>query len=486
LSLLSTLLLLGVAATMVARAADGWTSVYLMSNWAAPYGIVLVADRLSTLMVLATSVLALVSLVAATGSWDERGPNFHALFQIQLMGLNGAFLTGDVFNLFVFFEVMLIASYGLLLHGGGGPRIGSGLRFVTINLTGAALFLIAVGLLYGVTGTLNMADLGLRLRELDPTGRALAQSGALLLLLVFILKSAVLPLYFWLPQTYPVAAGPVAALFAIMTKVGIYSLLRVSSVSFGGADGLLPPAVFLLLTIGGGATYLLAMIGTLASRDLRTLIAYLVVSSAAFLLTAAGIGTEASLAAAIYYLMHSTFAAAALFLIAEQIAIARGKERDRLHAGVAVAQPALLGGLFFVGATATASLPPFGGFIGKAMLLAAAVPLERGGWLFAALLLGSLLAIVALSRAGSQIFWKARRVDGEGAATAGAPPARIAATGWAPAVLALAVVAAIAVAAAPLQRYAVATAAALLQPAPLIERTLSVVPRPGPHSEPDR
>ncbi|MFW6345070.1 MAG: proton-conducting transporter membrane subunit, partial [Halomonas sp.] len=233
----ATLVLLLVGIALVARAAGGEVTYYALGDWQPPFGIVLVLDRLSALMVLLTAVLALGAVVFACAGDDARGSNFHGLFQWQLMGINGAFLTGDLFNLFVFFEVLLLASYALLLHGGGRDRIMAGVHYVVLNLAGSSLFLIAVGILYGATGTLNMADMATRLAELPAEREGLVMAGGLMLLVVFGLKAAILPLYFWLPKAYAAAPAPVAALFAIMTKVGIYAILRVYSLVFGEAAG---------------------------------------------------------------------------------------------------------------------------------------------------------------------------------------------------------------------------------------------------------
>ncbi len=182
-------------------------------------------------------MLGLGVLLYAIGGWDQRGKHFHPLYQFQLMGINGAFLTGDFFNLFVFFEILLIASYGLMVHGGGGLRVKAGVQYVVTNLVGSSVFLIAVGMIYSVTGTLNMADLARIVPKVPAADQALLQTGAVLLLLVFAVKAALVPLHFWLPGTYANAPGPVAALFAIMTKVGAYSIIRLYVLAFGADAG---------------------------------------------------------------------------------------------------------------------------------------------------------------------------------------------------------------------------------------------------------
>ncbi len=481
---LSAALLTGCGAWLVALADDGWRGVYLVGNWAAPWGIVLVADRLSSLMVALTALLALVTLGAAHGRWDTRGEHFHPLLQVQLMGLNGAFLTGDLFNLFVFFEVLLIASYGLLLHGDGAARMAAGLRFVTLNLVGSSLFLLAAGILYGVTGTLNMADIAQRLPGLAPGDATLARAGAWLLLTVFCLKAAILPLYLWLPGVYAAASPPVAALFAVMTKVGVYGVLRVFTMVFGAQAGPLADAAFPWIAAVAAAGYALSAIGALAGADLRRLIAFLLIGSAAFLLIGVGLANERSIAAAIYYLPHTTLSAAALWLVADAVARGRGETGDRLVPDPAVPSPAALGMLFFVTAVAIAGMPPFGGFVGKAMLLGAmlpagpddAAPGAATAWLWAIVLGASLLSIVALARAGSTLFWKAGQAAGPDAGTA-----RLSAGDVLPVGLALAGVLAITLFAAPMQRYALAAARDLLDPSALVDQVLRTVPKAGPH-----
>ena len=203
-SLASTITLLIISLVLATQATDGTVHVYELGNWPAPFGIVLVLDRLSAMMLLLTTTLALAVVLYAIGSgWDNRGRHFHALLQFQLMGILGAFLTGDAFNLFVFFEVLLIASYGLMIHGGGTKRLQAGVQYVVYNLLGSSLFLFALGTIYSVTGTLNMADLAVRVAELSPDDTALLRVGAIMLLLVFAIKAAVLPLHFWLPASMP-------------------------------------------------------------------------------------------------------------------------------------------------------------------------------------------------------------------------------------------------------------------------------------------
>ncbi|MDI4637053.1 MULTISPECIES: monovalent cation/H+ antiporter subunit D [Halomonadaceae] len=401
----STVLLLLVAIALLGQAAGGEVAYYALGDWQPPFGIVMVLDRLSALMILLTAVLALGCVVFASAGDDEQGSNFHGLFQLQLMGINGAFLTGDLFNLFVFFEVLLLASYALLMHGGGKARIQAGLHYVVLNLAGSALFLIAVGVLYGATGTLNMTHMSVRLAELESERAGLVSAGALLLLVVFGLKAAILPLYFWLPRAYASAPAPVAALFAIMTKVGIYAILRVYSLIFGDQAGPLmaleQPWVW-WLALG---TLAVSAVGVLAARDLRLLVAYLVLVSVGTLLAGIGMGTPEATSALLFYLIHTTLVTGGLFLLAELIGLQRGKAGTRLVKGRPLRNGGLLAILFLVGAAAVAGLPPLSGGIGKAFLMVAATPAQQP-WLWPLLLIAGLCSLVALSRAGSTLFWR--------------------------------------------------------------------------------
>ena len=271
-SIVGILTLIAISLGLVWETSDGTIMLYQLGAWAAPFGIVLVGDQLSTMMVLLTSVLALCVLVYAISSgWDDRGWHFHALFQFQLMGILGAFLTGDLFNLFVFFEVLLIASYGLMIHAGGTKRLRAGVQYVLFNLIGSTLFLFALGAIYAETGTLNMADLADRMSLFDGSETVGIRIAAVLLLLVFAIKAAIAPLHFWLPASYSEAPAPVAALFAIMTKVGAYAIIRVYTIAFppdvevtAGVHGLwLLPAALVTMVIGA--------VGVLAAKKLDRL-----------------------------------------------------------------------------------------------------------------------------------------------------------------------------------------------------------------------
>ena len=443
-SLTGAALVVAIATGLAIAASGGETLVYRLGDWPAPFGIVLVLDRLSALMVLLTSVLALIVLAHAVATgWDARGQHFHALFQFQIMGIAGAFLTGDVFNLFVFFEILLIASYGLMIHGGGRARLSAGLQYVVINLAGSTLFLFALGVLYAATGTLNIADLARIMSTMEPGDAALVRVAAMLLMIVFAVKAALFPVQFWLPGAYANAPAPVAALFAIMTKVGAYAIIRVHTVVFGpGAEATadiaptwLFPAAIVTIAIGA--------FGVLGARRLLPMVAFSVVGSMGALLLAVSAFTPAALTAAFYYLVHSTFAAAALFLVADLVLTRRGDER--LFALPPTVQNGLFASLFFAAAIGMAGMPPLSGFLGKLLVLDALREPGQIGWAWSAILIGSLLTILGFARAGSTLFWKSTAIETEDTRDQAATPLQLA-----PAMVALAMLAGLTIFAGPL------------------------------------
>ena len=406
-SLVSCLAMLAAAIGLLTRVSDGTILTYAMGGWPAPFGIILVADRLAALMLVLTSSLSLIALLhAVVTRADRKGWHFHPLFQFQLMGLNGAFLTGDLFNLFVFFEVLLIASYGLMLHGQGPARLKAGVQYVVVNLVGSSVFLIALGLLYALTGTLNMADMGLRVAAVPPADQGLLRIAALLLVSVFALKAAVAPLHLWLPRTYAVSTPAVAALFAIMTKVGVYSLIRVVPQVFGDGSGAAAwvPAPYLLPA--AMVTAVIGFAGVFVARSLSEQAAYLVIGSTGTLLIAVAGWTTDSLGAALYYLVHSTIAAAALFLIADVTARRRQTFSDNASPGPAFTGRSGVAVLFMLAAIAATGLPPLSGFIGKLLIMKSVFALSDWGWAWGTILGTTFIGVIGFARTGSVIFWK--------------------------------------------------------------------------------
>jgi len=408
-SVTATALQLFTAIALYILAGDGEPRAYLLGNWPAPFGIVLVLDRLAATMLLLTGLLALGVAVAAIGEWDKRGRHFHALFQFQLLGINGAFLTGDLFNLFVFFEVLLIASYGLMLHGGGGRRLKAGFHYIAVNLVGSTVFLLAIGVIYATTGTLNMADLAVKVPQAAASDQNLLAAGALLLLTVFAIKSAMVPLHWWLPQTYGSTSPPVAALFAIMTKVGAYSIIRVYTLIFGADAGALAGIAAPWILPAGILTLVLGTIGVLANRSLIDLVCYSVIASMGTLLIAVGLNSAAGLAAALYYAVQSTFTSAGLFLLIGLLL----KDQPGQPPIIRVPGPKpLFAGLYFLLAISMVGMPPLAGFIGKLLILDAGRASSHMASVWPVILMTSLLLIIGFARTGIKLFWSdARAID---------------------------------------------------------------------------
>ena len=437
-SVASALVLLVAAVALLRMADDSDAEMlsmsYAVAGWPPSFAIVLVLDRLSALLLVTTSLLALAALAFSLARWDRNGPHFHSLFQFLLMGLGGAFLTGDLFNLFVFFEVTLAASYGLLLHGSGSFRVRSGLHYISINLAASLLFLIGVSLIYGVTGTLNMADLAVRIPQVPVEDHMLLQAAAGILGVAFLVKAGMWPLGFWLPPAYMAAAAPVGAIFVILTKVGIYVLLRLSLLLFGNLSEELAGFGSMVLLWGGIATLLFATSGVLASQAMGRLAGYSVLISSGTLLAAIGLGNTAVVSGALFYLVSSTFAAAALFMLIELVERARepgadllavtmeayGNEREETDEPedeeVGIVMPgalAVLGVSFGCVALLLAGLPPLSGFVAKFAMLRGMLSdgLHGGGvaasvWLLMSLvILSGLAALVAMMRTGIRTFW---------------------------------------------------------------------------------
>ena len=497
LGLASVLALLALALVLL-RLADGADTeavrVYRLGDWPSLFGIVLVLDRLAALMLLLTSILGLAALVFSLARWHRAGVHFHPLLQFQLMGLNGTFLTGDLFNLFVFFEVMLAASYGLVLHGSGTARVRAGLHYIVVNLAASLLFLIGVSMLYGVAGTLNMADLAKRIPTLAGEDRALLEAGAAILGVAFLVKAGMWPLGFWLPTTYAAASSPAAAILSILSKVGVYAVLRLWLLLFGGAAGASAGFGGAWLLLGGLLTIAFGSVAVLATQDLARLAGASVLVSSGTLLAAIGAGQVAVTGGALFYLASSVLAIAAFFLLIELVergrevgadvlavtreAFGEAEEEDLDEEEVGVAIPATMAilGMSFIGcALLLAGLPPLSGFLAKFAMLAPLLGPNGGSvpfisWaLVAALVLSGLATVVAMTRTGINAFW--------------ASPERAVPRGGvveiAPVLLLLALCLALTVQAGPVMRYMHATAGSLHAPQGYVQGVLSAPPASG-------
>lgn len=494
----SVLLLLATAIVLMWQTDTGrWPDgigVYLAANWSAPFGIALVVDRLAALMLLLTAVLATCALLYSLKRWGRIGVHFHSLFQFMLMGLNGAFLTHDLFNLFVFFEVMLAASYGLLLHGYNVNRIRAGMQFVAINLVASLLFLIGVALIYANTGTLNMADVAARVAEMDAADLGLLQVGMVSLVIVFLVKSAMWPFGFWLPTTYSAASPPVAAMFVLMTKVGIYTTLRVWLLVFSDEAGDSAGFGLELLFWGGIATIIFGGIGMIASEVHGQLAGYAAIVSSGTLLAAIGYGLDPLVPALLFYLVSSTLAVAAFMLLIELI----DRSRNPIHAmleltreafefeeapdqpvGVGIpAAVAFLGLSFACIALIIAGLPPLSGFIAKFSMFHSILEGSGAGFgvegttFIAVVLLAGLATIIGLITYGIRTFWGGGMV-----------PARLNVTEVIPIGVLLLACVLLTVYASPVLSYLERTGADLQQPGLYIEGVLSapVVESKGGH-----
>lgn len=483
-----------VAALLLREVDTGGVGVYLASNWEAPFGIVLVADRLSALMLVLVGLVSTGAALYAEAQWSRAGAYFHPLFQMQLLGLNGAFLTGDLFNLFVFFEVLLAASYGLQLHGSGWLRVRSGMHYIAVNLLASSLLLIGLAVLYGVMGTLSMADLANKVPLVPASDRGLLHASAAILAVAFLIKAAVWPLNAWLVPAYTAASAPAAALFVLMTKVGFYAIARLWTLLFSSDAGASADFGSGVLLAGGLLTLAFGTIGLLASIRLERIAAFSVVVTSGTLMASLGMHSATLLAAALFYLTSATLSASVLFLMVELVKRTRaGAKAQRLEQDTTPEEDdnlddeqlpligrvypisiALLGLAFMAAALLVAGLPPLSGFLAKVALLSAAVGGEGGissyAWiLITLLLLSSAFSTIALARAGIRHFWSmGGRV---------APQLRAAEGGAV--VLIIVASCLLTVFAEPVVRYTAAAAASLQTPPLYVQAVLQARARPG-------
>nr|WP_280517709.1 monovalent cation/H+ antiporter subunit D [Falsirhodobacter halotolerans] len=437
-SLVACVLMLVVSVDLLLRSKGTGPSggnligLYVLGDWPTPFGINLVLDRLSALMLVLASLLSIPALVYASAGWHGRGQHFHSLFMFLLMGVNGAFLTGDFFNLFVFFEVMLAASYGLMLHGSGAERVKAGFHYIAVNLVASLFFLIGIALIYGVVGTLNMADLAQRMPGISDQDRPLVHAALAILGIAFLVKAGIWPLCFWLPSAYQMASPPSAAMFAILTKVGVYVILRLGFLAFAPGSG--PSAGFgaEVLFVGGIATMAFGSAGILGSQAMSRMAGYAVLISSGTLVAVIALAMQDGgvpiLGAALYYMVASTLGISAFFLLVELAERGQGavaamlalsadlygapdEEPEEEVTGLTLpATMTILSICFAALAVLLAGLPPLPGFLGKVMMLSSLLQGGQGGttasWVFfAVLILSGLATLIALVRVGVQTFW---------------------------------------------------------------------------------
>jgi multicomponent Na+:H+ antiporter subunit D len=393
--------LLASGLLLVAAVARGGVQAVQLGNWPAPFGVTLVADMFSALMVAVTGLIATTVGAYSLLTVDEERERYgyHPLVQMLLAGVCGAFLTGDLFNLYVWFEVMLMASFVLLALGGGRAQIEGAIKYVALNLIASALFLAAVGVLYGLAGTLNMADLAERLSD---TGRpGLVSSVAMLLLVAFGIKAAVFPLFFWLPASYHTPPAAVSALFAgLLTKVGVYALIRVFTLLFVDDIGY----THTLVLIVAGGTMVTGVLGAWAQHEFRRVLSFHIVSQIGYMLMGLGLFTRLALAGSVFYIVHHIIVKSNLFLVAGVVQRLQGTGELARLGGLYGSRPALAL-LFLVPALSLAGVPPLSGFFAKLALVQAG--LDIGSYTIVGIALGvGLLTLLSMTKIWNEAFWK--------------------------------------------------------------------------------
>lgn len=403
LSLLGSFVLVALAGILTTTVLDQGIQVAQMGAWAAPFGITLVADPLAALLILVASLMGLCIALHALGDIDpvrERG-GYHPVFQLLMTGVCGAFVTGDLFNLYVWFEVMLISSFVLLSLGGLKEQIDAAVKYVCINMVATACLLLAVALLYGVTGTLNMADLSQRVH--DVPSQPVVSAIAVLFIVAFGMKAALFPFFFWLPATYHTPSVSVQAIFAgLLTKVGVYALIRVFTLIFTGDTGWTHGILMWM----AGITMIVGVLGSLAARDLNRAWSWQVVAHIGSMVMGLAIATPLALAATAFYMVHDIVVKTNLFLGAGLVRRLAGGSTDYARLGGLFKTAPWLCLLLFVPLGSLAGFPPLSGFWGKLMLVRAGLEAEHHV-MVGMLLLTGLLTIWLVGHVWAEMVWKA-------------------------------------------------------------------------------
>ncbi len=400
-SMAGSVALFAASLALLAQVMNGTVLATQLGAWEAPFGISFVADRLGAAMVVITGLMALAVSVfsLADGPREREQPWFHPLYHGLLLGVCGAFLTGDLFNLYVWFEIMLIASFGLLAQGGTRAQLDAAIRYVVLNLLVTTLFLLGVGLLYGLTGTLNLADLARTLPRVDNQG--LVAALAVLFLLAFGAKAAVFPLFFWLPAAYHTASAPVAAIFAaLLTKVGVYAILRCFTLLFMPHNDLIGPMVGVIAVL----TMVTGVLGAAAHYDVRRILSFHIISQIGYMVVGLAVATPLALGGAVLYVLHHIVVKANLFLVAGAIARAGGSFHLREIGGLHRTAP-LLALLFAVPALSLAGLPPLSGFWAKFVVVRASLGAGHVVLGTVALVVGA-LTLYSMLKIWNEAFWK--------------------------------------------------------------------------------
>ncbi len=441
---------------LLTRVADGSIHVVHVGNWDWPLGITLVADPLAAIMVAVSAVMLLAVLVYAIGSpkTEDTFTFFHPVYLILAAGVSASFLTGDLFNLFVAFEITLTASYVLITFGGAREQVRHGITYIVISLVASSLFITAVALVYAATGTVNMADLSLKLAEIDPGLRA--GLGALFLV-VFGIKAAIFPLFFWLPDSYPTAPSPVTAIFAgLLTKVGVYAIIRTHTLLFGESG---PSTVLLVIA---SLTMIVGVLGAIAQNDVKRILSFHIISQIGYMIFGLGLFTVAGLAATVFYVVHHIIVKTTLFLVGGLIEERTGTASLRYLGGMLHLSP-VLAVLFLLPALSLAGIPPLSGFVAKLGLVQAGLEIGSYPTVIVSLVV-SALTLFSMTKIWAGVFWgkpEAVRVGDQGRM-------RLAPLMLAPTVFLVAASLAFVVAAAPLYELGRTAAEALIDPATYI------------------
>jgi multicomponent Na+:H+ antiporter subunit D len=463
----SAALLAAAIALLVAVRRGGILAVQI-GQWPAPFGITFVADLFAALMVVLAGIVGLAVTVYSVPSVDRarKAHGYHPLVSLLLAGVCGAFLTGDVFNLFVWFEVMLISSFVLLALGGERPQLEGAIKYVTLNLVSSALFLAAVGLLYGLAGTLNMADLAVKLADTRHPG--LVTTSALLFLAAFGIKAGMFPLFFWLPAAYHTPPAAVSALFSgLLTKVGVYALVRMFTLVFTQDVGY----THALLLAAAGLTMITGVLGAVTQGDFRRVLSFHIVSQIGYMVMGLALFVPLAVAGAVFYIAHHIIVKTNLFLVSGVAHRLRGTY-DLVALGGLYGERPLLAGLFLVSALSLAGVPPLSGFFAKLVLVRASLEVESYAIAIVALVVG-LLTLFSMTKIWAEAFWKAAPPPAEGRdAWAGDASPRALALMLAPVAALAALTVAIGLAPGPVLAFSMDAAAQLLDPSEYVRTVL--------------
>ncbi len=396
-----TAALLAASTVLLKQVLDNGIQVMQIGNWPAPFGITFVVDIFSAIMVLFSGFIGFAISIYSFFSIDPKRHAFgyYALFHIMLMGVNGAFTTGDIFNMYVWFEVLLIASFVLMVLGGERPQIEGAVKYVTLNLLSSTFFLVAIAVLYGKLGTLNLADLAIRVSQ--SSDDILVKIASLLLMGAFGIKAAVFPLYFWLPASYHTPPAAVSAVFSgLLTKVGVYALIRTFTLIFIWDRAVTHNALLVI----AGLTMFFGVIGAAVEYDFRRLLSFHIISQIGYMIMGLGLFSKLALAGAVFYIFHNMLAKTNLFLISGLVHHVQGSYALKKLGGLYKSQPGLAI-LFIIPAFALAGIPPLTGFWGKFILVKAGLSLQ-GYFIVAVALFVSLFTLFSMTKIWSEVFWK--------------------------------------------------------------------------------